>query len=211
MPFPGRLPTLPWFFDALRAHPLAAAIGCPLDFGRDTFTSPQAFMSSRIVIDVRVGANLEAYAPLDQNSNRQILGDGKRYHYIRKRAVAGEAIVYGVDTRLGARRKDHVEKCDQLLNALLFACRQMASEKATRCDFTEAGGGILAPEGESEAALPIGFQEVGIRYQLFFFLAAPVVGDPRDVGAFEGVQTDIDVPFNGQTFTAGPVLAAGEG
>lgn len=198
----GRIPSLPWFVENLRAHPLAKKIGAEIVFGRRP-TTHEVSSTSVIIVDVRAGDDVDGFLRPGANPNRQRGADLRTHEHKYWRAAACEAIVIGVSTKDGATRADHVERCDELVNDFIAAAEEVALEYQTR--FEPSGGGAMKPETETEEGVEAGYSEHGARYRLRFFLTVPIV-DRKGVATAPGlgtIRTSLDV--NG---TAGDVIDA---
>lgn len=194
-----RLPTLPWFVESIREEDAAKKLGATIEFGRQAVTQvvPNA---SVIIVDVQRGEGVDAFARPQENANRQRAADTKRYPYPYRRGIACEALIIAVATVKGARREDHVELCDILINNFIVAANEAARRR--KVIFEPSNGGAPIPEAETSAALASGFVEHGARYLLRFFLQAPIVGQPIPTVTIGpppdvGFNTLITVPFDG--------------
>lgn len=121
-----------------------------------------------------------------------------------RRATACEALILVVSTAKGARRSDHVEACDAVVNNFIALAYDVARARSTR--FQPASGGYVRPEDETDDGLATGYTEHGARYLLRFFLEVPVVGGAiptATIGAAPDVEiaNTLTVPFNGTDWT----------
>lgn len=199
-----RLPTLPWFVECLREAARSRRIGASIRFGREALTRTIP-TESVILVDYQRGEGVDAFSPLAENPNRQRLSDGKARQYIYRRALACEALIVAVSTLKGARRSDHVEACDALVNNFVALAYDEARAKSTRVQ--PASGGYIRPEAETDDAIATGYTEHGARYLLRFFLEVPVIGQPIPTATIGEAAPDLTiantltVPFNGTDWT----------
>lgn len=196
-----RRPTLPWFVECILEQEAAKRIPGRIVFGRQAFTA-NVVTENLIVVDVQRGADREAFRPPNPNKGPTLTPDGK-VTAIYHRAIACEALISAVCTTHSARRIDHVELLDNMVNDFVIACWGAARDNGTAIEI--ASGGSPRPVGETEDDLQAGYDEVGARYLLRFFLLAPVSTPPVRVGRIDGARTTLRTTF-GNTSTDGSVI-----
>jgi hypothetical protein len=195
-----RLPTLPWFLETMREHKSFHLIGCDIEFGRPQLDS-EVVTETHLWMDVQRGDAVDSFSSPAFNSMRRTL-PGSTYPY--HRAIGGEVLIHAVSPAPGARRQEHLEYCDAMLNALVWCAYESARE--ARCLFAPlTGGAVLAP-GETPD-LQQGWTENGARYLLRFTLAVPIVAPQPSrvtIGAAPNVAIASQhvVPFNNQDWPA---------
>ena len=194
-----RLPTLPWFFECMKEHEAAKKLGAQLEFGREPFTRVTPG-ESIVLVDVTQG-EVETMVANKPQSNKQLLSDGNRYHYPFNRAIAGEALIIAVAVVAGARRQDHVETCDAVVNNFANLAYETARDR--KKSFLVRSCGYVKPKDQASGELEDGYVEVGCRYLLRFFIDCPIVSKPISVATIGGetgatFNTTVNVPFNGE-------------
>lgn len=195
----SRLPTLPWFFDELRAHSSSKRLGCPLEFGRPPVTQ-EVVTRSIIWIDVQRGDSGELFAAPQGSKRPRVTSNQKQdaYIYPFTRGVRCEALIHALSPAPGARRKDHVELCDRLVNDLTWALYETARDCSVM--MTPASGGYPIAPGD-EASIQIGSVENGARYLLVFELLAPIVSQPFPTAEIAATANTINIPYGGSSTT----------